>query len=156
MGEEKIGSAFFAIPRHQMRGPSQSRRGFTYLDWEKLRMLSLKLKLSRSSSSFRQVSEYAEKLKSAPRNPSIIDASEIGIYGLWNNATLVYIGMSASANFNCAYRIARHRRKRKKPFDSYAVLVLKEKSRDEIKSIEQSLIHELGPRYNKHFRSAAG
>jgi hypothetical protein len=111
-------------------------------------MLTLKLKMSRSICSFQEVAEYAVQFQSAARNPSIIDASVVGIYGLWNNRTLVYIGMSASADLNCAYRIVRHRRKKDKPFDSYAVLALKEKSRDEIKSVEKSLIRKLNPCYN--------
>jgi hypothetical protein len=109
-------------------------------------MISLKLELSRSTCLF------AAKLQSAPRNPSIIHAAVVGIYGLWEKGTLVYVGMSASADFNCAYRIARHRRKSGKPFDSYAVLDLQDKTPDEIKLIEQSLIRKLDPSYNKHYR----
>jgi hypothetical protein len=100
----------------------------------------------------RRFSLFAEQLRSAPRNPSIIGAGVVGIYGLWEKGTLVYVGMSASADFNCAYRIARHRRKVINHSTANAVLDLKDKTPDEIKLIEQSLIRNLDPRYNKHYR----
>jgi hypothetical protein len=104
----------------------------------------------------RLLPSFAAKLQSASRNPSIIDAAVVGIYGLWKNGALVYVGMSASAGFNCAYRIARHLRKSDKPFDSYAVMALKNKTPNEIKLIEQSLIRSLDPCYNKHHRERRG
>jgi hypothetical protein len=104
-----------------------------------------------SSSGHNKLVQYAAKLQAASRNPSIIDAAVAGIYGLWKDATLVYVGMSGSTDLNCAYRIVRHRRKKDKPFDSYAVLDLKDKSRHEIQLIEQSLIRKFHPCYNKHY-----
>src|SRR5438132_7334509 len=93
--------------------------------------------------------KYEKKLRRARRNPSIIASAVVGIYGLWHKRQLVYGGMSASITLNCAYRIARHTRKKDKPFDSYRVLELKGIKPEQIREIERSVICKLGPRYNK-------
>lgn len=68
-----------------------------------------------------------------------------GIYFLYKDKTIVYVGMSETNVFN---RICSHYLENSKAFDSFSIRNYEDSSKMELLSIEASLIKKYSPIYN--------
>jgi hypothetical protein len=83
------------------------------------------------------------------RNPSIVDAAVVGLYGLWYNGK---IGIHRRVNqsqlqLRISYRLPHSQKD--KPFDNYALLGLKGMSRKKINKLSRRVIRKLFLSYDK-------